>query len=111
MLPSPCGRGLGLRGYSLSGPPLRSLSLRPGDSLTIPWMALSMGFRYSVSLLPAIPATGSLALTLTRLPLAEHASLAGHTSAREPGSGSRHLYAGRHPGSKQVSPGFILESS
>ena len=29
-------------------------------------------------------------------------------SAQEPGSGSRHLYAGRHPGSKQVSPGLIL---
>ena len=71
----PTDRGLGLRGYSLSGPPLRSLSLRPGDSLTIPWMALSMGFRYSVSLLPAIQATGSLALTLARLTLAEHASL------------------------------------
>jgi hypothetical protein len=60
MQPSPYGRGFGLRGYSLAGPPLRSLSLRPGDSLTIPWMALSMGFRYSVSLLPAIQATGSL---------------------------------------------------
>jgi hypothetical protein len=38
-------------------------------------MALSMGFKYSVSLLPAIQATGSLALTLARLTLAEHASL------------------------------------
>ena len=36
MLPSPYGCGLGLRGFSLSGPPMRSLSLRPGDSLTIP---------------------------------------------------------------------------
>jgi hypothetical protein len=34
-----------------------------------------MGFRYSVSLLPAIQATGALALTLARLTLAEHASL------------------------------------
>ena len=34
MLPSPYGCGLGLRGFSLSGPPVRSLSLRPGDSLT-----------------------------------------------------------------------------
>ena len=32
-------------GLPLSGPPLRSLSLRPGDSLTIPKMASSMGFR------------------------------------------------------------------
>ena len=30
-------------------------------------------------------------------------------STQEPGSGSRHLYAGRRPGSKQVSPGLILE--
>ena len=45
MLPSPYGWGLGLRGFSLSGPPVRSLSLRPGDSLTIPRIALSMGFR------------------------------------------------------------------
>src|SRR5262249_43826066 len=43
--PSPSGCGLGLRGFALSGPPLRSLALRPGDSLTIPRMAWSMGFR------------------------------------------------------------------
>ena len=36
LLPSPSGCGLGLRGFALSGPPLRSLSLRPGDSLTHP---------------------------------------------------------------------------
>jgi hypothetical protein len=30
-------------------------------------------------------------------------------STQEPRSGSRHLYAGRHPGGRQVSPGFILE--
>jgi hypothetical protein len=36
ILPSPYGCGLGLRGISLSGPPVRSLSLRPGDSLTSP---------------------------------------------------------------------------
>jgi hypothetical protein len=45
MLPSPYGWGLGLRGFSLSGPPVRSLSLRPGGSLTVPKTALSMGFR------------------------------------------------------------------
>ena len=45
MLPSPYGWGLGLRGLSLSGPPVRSLSLRPGDSLTVQKTALSMGFR------------------------------------------------------------------
>ena len=36
MLPSPYSCGLGLRGFSLSGPPVRSLSLWPGDSLTSP---------------------------------------------------------------------------
>jgi hypothetical protein len=30
-------------------------------------------------------------------------------SPQEPDSGSRHFYAGRRPGSKQVSPGLILE--
>ena len=71
----PLDRGLGLRGYALSGPPLRSLSLRPGDSLTILRMALSMGFRVLVSLLPAIRATGLLTLTLAGLTPAEHVSL------------------------------------
>lgn len=32
VLPSPSHCGLGLRGSSLSGPPVRSLALRPGDS-------------------------------------------------------------------------------
>src|SRR5262249_5074905 len=58
VLPSPSGCGLGLRGFALSGPPLRSLALRPGDSPATPRMTVSMGFRHSVSLLPAIQATG-----------------------------------------------------
>jgi hypothetical protein len=33
MLPSPYGNGLGLRCFRLSRPPVRSLALRPGDSL------------------------------------------------------------------------------
>jgi hypothetical protein len=37
---------------------MRSLSLRPNDSLTIPWMALSIDSRNSVSFLPTIQATG-----------------------------------------------------
>ena len=49
---------LGLRGCSLSGPPVRSLPLRPGDSLTILPMAWSVGFRVSVSLHPATRVTG-----------------------------------------------------
>jgi len=75
MLPSPYGCRLGLQGFSLSGPPVRSLSLRPGNSLTSPRIALSMGFRCSVSLQSAIQATGLLTLTPTGLTPAEHASL------------------------------------
>ena len=69
-------------GRYFSGPPLRSLALRPGDSLTIPRMAWSMGLRAPVSLLPAIPATGLLAATPAGLAPAERISLAsGHTDA------------------------------
>ena len=67
--------GLGLRGFALSRLPLRSLTLRPGNSLTILTMALSMGFRASVSLRPAIQATGLLALAPAGLPPAEHVCL------------------------------------
>src|SRR2546427_7871007 len=38
-------------------------------------MGLSIGFRYLISLLPAIQATGRLAVALAGLPPAEHASL------------------------------------
>ena len=75
MLPSPHGCGLDFRGFSLSGPPMRSLSLWPGDSLTSLKIALSMGFSYSVSLITAIQAIGPLILTLAGLTPAEHTSL------------------------------------
>jgi hypothetical protein len=52
-----------------------SLTLRPGDSLTIPKMALSIGFKKSVSLLPAIHATGPLTLTPVGLSPTEHVRL------------------------------------
>jgi hypothetical protein len=42
---------------TFSRPPVRSLSLRPADSLTILKMALSIDSRDSVSFLPTIPAT------------------------------------------------------
>jgi len=45
VLPSPVLDGLDLQGSSLSGLPPRSLTLRPGDSLTTPRVASSMGFR------------------------------------------------------------------
>ena len=49
-------------GFGCCGATSRSLALRPGDSLTLPRMALSIGFRVLVSLHPAIQATGRLAL-------------------------------------------------
>ena len=52
-----------------------SLTLRPGDSLTTPKVALSMGYRSLVTLLSAIQATGILALTPAGLTPAERASL------------------------------------
>ena len=45
-------------GSKFSRPPLGSLSLRPGDSLTIPRMALSVGFIRFVSSANATQATG-----------------------------------------------------
>ena len=67
-------------GLEFSGPPLRSLTLRPGNSLPILPMGLSMGFRASVSLRPAIQATGPLALAPVGLPPTEHVCLSGRTS-------------------------------
>ena len=52
-----------------------SLSLRPGDSLTIPRMALSIGFIRFVSSTDAIQATGLLTLAPVGLTPTEHASL------------------------------------
>jgi len=51
------------------------LSLRPGDSLTIPWMALSVGFIRFVSSTDATQATRLLTLALVGLAPTEHASL------------------------------------
>src|SRR5512135_1762726 len=62
-------------GLSLSGPPLRSLSLRPGDSPAIPRMTVSMGFR-SFGFPPAChPSYGVSALPPAGLPPAEHICL------------------------------------
>jgi hypothetical protein len=62
-------------GVMLSGPPPRSLSLRPDDSLTIPGMALSIDFQDLVSFLLTIQATGPLTLALAGLTPAEYTSL------------------------------------
>src|SRR3954451_6963178 len=59
----------------LSRPPLRSLSLRPDDSLTIPRMALSIDFQDLVSFLLTIQATGPLTLALAGLTPAEYPAL------------------------------------
>src|SRR3954451_23002246 len=59
----------------LSRPPLRSLSLRPDDSLTIPSMALSIDFQDLVSFLLTIQATGPLTLAPAGLTPAEYTSL------------------------------------
>ena len=52
-----------------------SLALWPGDLLTIPKMALSIGFIRFVSSTDAIQATGLLTLTPVGLSPTEHASL------------------------------------
>jgi hypothetical protein len=52
-----------------------SLALRPADSLTIPTMALSIGFTDFVSSTDAIQARGPLTSTPVGLAPTEHASL------------------------------------
>ncbi len=98
MLPSPSSCGLGLRDFTLSGPPMRSLSLQPGDSLTIPRMALSMGFKSSVSLRSAIRATALLALAPVGLTPTEHSSLrwTHNRTCGSPASGSRRRFTRSH---------------
>src|SRR5215510_39511 len=75
MPPSPDSRGLGLRSSFLSRPPLGSRALRPGDSLTIPRMALSVSFIRFVSSADATDATELLTPTLVGLTPTEHVSL------------------------------------
>ena len=75
LLPSRGQHTLGLRSLAFSRRPLRSLRLRPGNSLTILPMASSMGSRGSVSLRPAIQATGRLALVPVGLSPTEHVCL------------------------------------
>ena len=58
LLPSLHPRELGLHSYFLSWPPVGSLALRPGDSLTILTMALSVSFTSFVSSTSVTQATG-----------------------------------------------------
>jgi len=55
----PEGEGLGLQSSFFSRPPMGSLALRPGDSLAILKMALSVGFIRFVSSTNATLATGT----------------------------------------------------
>ena len=71
----PEGEGSASGFYFLSRPPVGSLALRPGDSLTIPRMALSVGFIRFVSSPDATQATGVPTLALVGLTPTEHASL------------------------------------
>jgi len=111
MLPSPRTRGLGLRGLFLSRPPMGSLALRPGDSLTIPWMALSVSFIRFVSSTDATQATRLLTLALVGLTPTEHASLrwthwfAKIQSATKPGAIRPRLNLQREPEFGQGLPG------
>src|SRR2546427_4790036 len=70
---------LDLRSFSLSGPPLRSLTLRPGDSLTILAMAFSMGFSVSVSFHAAIHVTGLWLLPRRDCPPLDTSTFSGRT--------------------------------
>jgi hypothetical protein len=67
MRPSPRTKGLGLRIIFFSRPLVGSLALRPGDSLTIPKMAWSVGFLRFVSSTEATQATGVLTIPLVGL--------------------------------------------
>ena len=73
MLPSPHVERLGPWGYRFEAT-CTLIRLRPDDSLTILSMALSIGFRDSVSFLLTIQATGLLTLALVGLPPTEYAS-------------------------------------
>jgi hypothetical protein len=59
----------------VSGSPVRSLSLRPNDSLTIPRMALSIDFQGSVSFPPGYPSYRTLTFALVGLTPTEYTSL------------------------------------
>ena len=84
----PKGEGSASGSYFLTRPPVGSLALRPGDSLTIPRMALSIGFTGFVSSTDAIQATGLLTPAPVGLTPTEHASLRWtHCSAKTPSRG------------------------
>jgi hypothetical protein len=71
----PTGEGSAFGVNLLTGPPTGSLTLRPGDSLTTPRAALSIGFSDFVSSGAAIQAIRFLILTSVGLTPTEYASL------------------------------------
>ena len=78
--PRPCCLRPGPRGsafgdHLFSRPLVGSLAVRPGDALTIPRMAWSVGFIHFVSSADATQATGGLTVPPVGLPPTEHASL------------------------------------
>jgi hypothetical protein len=80
MLPSPPIYGIGLRISLVTRLRARSLPLWPGDSLTTPGMALSIGFRSLISRCPAIHATGRWLLPRWVCPPLNTPALAGRTN-------------------------------
>ena len=75
MLLSSKTRGLSLRAFYLSRPPVRSLSLRSGNSPTTPYGGRVNGLQVIGSSPPCHPNYGALALTPAGLSPAERASL------------------------------------
>ena len=73
VLPSLSGYELGLRSYAFGGP-VRSLSLRPDDSPRSRGWRCQWASGHWGSLLPAVQATGALALAPAGLPPAARAS-------------------------------------
>ena len=67
--------GLSLRAFYLSRPPVRSLSLRPGNSPATPYGGRVNGLQVIVFSPPCHPCYGALALTPAGLSPAERASL------------------------------------
>src|SRR5215471_628643 len=100
--------------YFWSRPLLGSLALRPGDSLTIPRMALSVGFIRFVSSTNATQATESLTLSPVGLSPTEHASFSldalwskNPIRMKSKGDGSR----GRGGPDGSVTPRYITKKS
>ena len=111
--------GLSLRVFCFSRPPVRSLSLRPGNSPATPYGGRVNGLQVIVFSPPCHPCYGALALTPAGLSPAERASLCwthvgSRTGAPTVGSGgkSNHFRVGPQSGSHDhVSSPRLLKRS